>query len=280
MSEASQSMVVSADEYSQFRRHLETSSGILLGEGKEYLVVSRLRRLMSQRNLPTITELLYCMDRDRQLASQVVDAMTTNETLWFRDSHPYQIFRERILPELAAKSGQLRIWSAACSTGQEPYSLKIEEAEFQRKYPGKLKSGIKILATDISTSALTNARQGAYPWLAIRRGMSEEHLARYFQREGEDCWRIRTEMKSGIEFREFNLQSSYSSLGKFDVIFCRNVLIYFSNERKRDILIRMHALLPPGGYLLLGASEAMTQLGEYYEMVACHPGIMYCAKAR
>ena len=280
MSEASQSLVVTATEYSQFRRQLELSSGILLGDGKEYLVVSRLRRLMAQRNLPNITELLYCMDRDRQLESQVIDAMTTNETLWFRDSHPYQIFRERILPELADKGGQLRIWSAACSTGQEPYSLKMEEAEFQRKYPGRLRSPLKILATDISTSALQNARAGAYPWLAIRRGMSDDYLSRYFIKEGEDSWRIKNELKSGIEFREFNLQSNYSHLGKFDVIFCRNVLIYFSNERKREILIKMHALLPPGGYLLLGASEAMTQLGDYYEMVACHPGIIYRAKAR
>ncbi len=280
MTDSSQSLVVSADEYLQFRRHLETSSGILLGDGKEYLVVSRLRRLMAQRNLPNITELLYCMDRDRQLSSLVIDAMTTNETLWFRDSHPYKIFREKILPELAEKTGQIRVWSAACSTGQEPYSLKMEEAEFNRRFPGKLRSSMRILATDISTSALQTARQGAYPWLAIRRGMPEEYLERYFTREGEDSWRIRTELKSGIEYREFNLQSSYSSLGKFDVIFCRNVLIYFSNERKRDILIRMHELLPPGGYLFLGASEAMTQLGEYYEMIACHPGILYRAKAR
>lgn len=272
-------LMLTADEFGRFRDSLESASGILLSEGKEYLVLSRLRKLLVQRNLPNFSELIYCMERDRHLQSQVVDAMTTNETLWFRDSHPYDILRERLFPELSAQTGPIRIWSSACSTGQEPYSIKIQECEYRRAKPGSLPSGLQIIATDISTTALEQARQGAYQQIAIRRGMPDAHLNRYFDKTGDDQWTAKNDIRTGIEFREFNLQNSYSSLGKFDIIFCRNVLIYFSNERKRDILIRMHSALKSGGYLILGASESVIKLQDYYEMIQCHPGIIYRAKS-
>ena len=269
---------MSVDEYNRFRQLLEKNSGILLGDGKEYLVTSRLRRLMEREALHSVTELMSAMDRNRSLMENVVDAMTTNETLWFRDDHPYRIFRERLLPEIAAQRRPLKIWSSACSTGQEPYSLSIEIEDFKKKNPGQLMSGERILATDISPSSLQAAKDGVYQQLAIRRGMNDQHLKSYFETVDEDRWRINNQIKSRVEFRQQNLQQSFSLLGKFDIIFCRNVLIYFSSDLKYDILKRMHASLNPGGYLMLGASEAMNNLGDYFEMVQCHPGIVYRAK--
>lgn len=269
---------MSVDEYDRFRQLLEKNSGIMLGQGKEYLVVSRLRRLMEKESITSISDLIRAMERSRSLQEAVIDAMTTNETLWFRDEHPYRILREKLLPELAAQRRPIKIWSAACSTGQEPYSMSIEIEEFKRKNPGVMMSGERIVATDISPTALAVAKEGVYPQLAIRRGMNEQHLKNYFDDLPDGTWRIRQNVRSRVEFRSQNLQQSFALLGKFDVIFCRNVLIYFSADLKVDILRRMHASLNPGGYLMLGASEAMNNLSDYYEMVQCHPGIVYRAK--
>lgn len=270
---------LTADEYNRFRAVLEKNSGITLGLGKEYLVNSRLRRMMERESINSVTELLNNMERNRSLQEQVIDAMTTNETLWFRDDHPYRIFRDKLLPELSAQKRPLKIWSAACSTGQEPYSLSIEIEEYKKRFPGQLMTGERILATDISPSSLQQAKDGVYQALAIRRGMNDNHLKVYFDEDSEGRWRIRQNVRSRVEFRIQNLQQSFALLGKFDIIFIRNVLIYFSADLKMDILQRMHASLNPGGYLMLGASEAMNNLSDYYEMVQCHPGIVYRAKA-
>lgn len=269
---------MTADEYNRFRLMLEKSSGIMLGQGKEYLVTSRLRRLMERESINSITELMSAMERSRSLQETVIDAMTTNETLWFRDEHPYRIFREKLLPEIAAQRRPLKIWSAACSTGQEPYSLSMEIEEYKKRNPGQLMAGERILATDISPNSLAAAKEGVYQQLAIRRGMNDIHLKNYFDEDSDGRWRIRQNVRGRVEFRIQNLQQSFSMLGKFDIIFCRNVLIYFSAELKTDILRRMHASLNPGGYLMLGASEALNNLSDYYEMVQCHPGIVYRAK--
>ena len=269
---------MTADEYNRFRLMLEKNSGIMLGQGKEYLVTSRLRRMMERESINSITELMSAMERSRSLQETVIDAMTTNETLWFRDEHPYRIFREKLLPEIAAQRRPLKIWSAACSTGQEPYSLSMEIEEYKKRNPGQLMAGERILATDISPSSLAAAKEGVYQQLAIRRGMNDIHLKNYFDEDSDGRWRIRQNVRGRVEFRIQNLQQSFAMLGKFDIIFCRNVLIYFSAELKTDILRRMHASLNPGGYLMLGASEALNNLSDYYEMVQCHPGIVYRAK--
>lgn len=270
---------LTADEYLRFRQVLEKNSGITLGVGKEYLVNSRLRRMMEREGIGSFTELLNTMERNRSLQEKVIDAMTTNETLWFRDDHPYRIFRERLLPELSANKRPIKIWSAACSTGQEPYSLSIEIEEYKKRHPGQLMPGERILATDISTTVLDAAKEGIYQQLAIRRGMTDNYLKAYFNELEDGRWAIRQNIKSRVDFRIQNLQQSFTLLGKFDIIFIRNVLIYFSAELKQDILQRLHANLNPGGYLMLGASEAMNNLGDYYEMVQCHPGIVYRAKS-
>jgi chemotaxis protein methyltransferase CheR len=272
------SFSISATEYDQFKQKLEQYSGIMLGDNKEYLITSRLRRLLESEKLANLSELIQAMDRNLKLKGLVIDAMTTNETLWFRDDHPFKIFREKLLPELAKTRRPLRIWSAACSTGQEPYSLSIAIEEFKRLNPGALMGDVKIIATDISPTALAIAKEGLYPQLALKRGMGDAHLKQYFTQQGDDEWKINDEIKRRIEFRALNLQTSYSLLGKFDIVFCRNVLIYFSADFKMDILKRIHGTLNNDGHLFVGASEAVSNLADYYKMQQFNPGISYQAK--
>lgn len=269
---------VSGTEYQQFKQKLEEYSGITLGENKEYLITSRLRRLLETEKLTTIAELVSAMDRNLKLKESVVDAMTTNETLWFRDDHPFKIFKEKLLPELAKNRRPIKIWCAACSTGQEPYSLSIAVEEFKKSNPGVLVGDVKITATDISPSVLQIAKEGSYPQMALKRGMSDQNLKQYFVQKGDDQWQIKPEIRQRVDFRSLNLQSSFSMLGKFDLVFCRNVLIYFSAEFKQDILTRIHAQLNSEGHLFVGASEAVNNLGDYYQMRQFSPGIAYQAK--
>ncbi|AZZ91382.1 methyltransferase domain-containing protein [Hahella sp. KA22] len=274
-------MVNNAD-YDKFRDFLQKACGIVLGDNKQYLVQSRLRRIMADEKIETVGELVDKMSRSMRspLREAVVDAMTTNETLWFRDVHPFRILEEKILPELSANKGvtQIRIWSAACSTGQEPYSISMVTDEYRRKNLGGMRAALSIVATDLSASVLSAARKGEYEMLAIGRGLSKERMASYFTKTPDGSWKIKPEVARCVEFRSLNLLDSYSLLGKFDVIFCRNVLIYFSAELKKDILSRMHSALKPGGYLILGASESLGNLPDKFEMVHCSPGIIYRAK--
>lgn len=272
------SFSISPAEYKQFKQKLEQYSGIMLGNNKEYLITSRLRRLLENEKLANLADLTTAMDRNFKLKEAVIDAMTTNETLWFRDDHPFKIFREKLLPELAKTRRPLRIWSAACSTGQEPYSLSIAIEEFKRSNPGALMGDVKIIATDISPTALAIAKEGAYPQLALKRGMGEAQLKQYFKQVDVDEWKINDDIKRRIEFRSLNLQSNFSMLGKFDIVFCRNVLIYFSPELKEDILRKIHGTLNPDGHLFVGASEAVNNLSDYYQMKQFFPGISYQAK--
>ena len=272
------SFSISPAEYNQFKQKLEQYSGIMLGENKEYLITSRLRRLLENEKLANLSELVTSMDRNLKFKELVVDAMTTNETLLFRDDHPFKIFREKLLRDLAKTRKPLRIWSAACSPGQDPYSLRIAEEDFKKSKPGALVGDVKSIATDRSPSALAMAKEGAYPQLALKRGMWDVHLRQYFTQKGEDEWKINDDIKRRIEFRSLNLQTSYSMLGKFDIVFCRNVLIYFSPEFKLDILKRIHGTLNPEGHLFVGASEAVNNLADFYKMQQFNPGISYQAK--
>jgi len=271
---------ITPQEYEAFKSFLQDACGILLGDNKQYLVKSRLRRIMEENKLSTLGDLLDRVKRTGRssLKEVVIDAMTTNETLWFRDNHPFRILQEKLLPEFGdRKSAQsLRIWSAACSTGQEPYSVAMIIEEFRRQRPGRLRD-VKITATDISKSVLEVARRGEYEMIAIGRGLSPERQKQFFTPAMNGSWQIRPQIKNMVEFRELNLLERYM-LGKFDIVMCRNVLIYFSAELKKDILTRIHATLNPGGYLILGASESLNGLPHLYEMVQCHPGIIYRKK--
>lgn len=271
---------ISPKDYQAFKTFLQDSCGILLGDNKQYLVTSRLRKIMANTELKSLGELLERLRRQPRGALQesVIDAMTTNETLWFRDLHPFRILQNQLLPELAKKTSQpLRIWSAACSTGQEPYSIAMCIDEFRRLKPGQLRQNVQIVATDISRTVLAAARKGEYEMLAIGRGLSPERQRQYFTPAASGSWAIKPEIRRTVEFREINLLERYTH-GRFDIIFCRNVLIYFSADHKKDILSRLHQSLNPGGYLILGASESLNGMPDKYEMVQCQPGIIYRAK--
>lgn len=269
-------------DFQVFREFLEKACGIVLGDNKQYLVASRLNRLLEQHQINSLGELVSRIQSQPRagLREAVVDAMTTNETLWFRDAYPFDVLKHRLIPEfIKASPGQrLRIWSAACSSGQEPYSLSMSIDEFDRTNLGQLRGGAQIVATDLSGGILTAAKSAEYDSLSVARGLSAERLARYFDQSAPGRWTVKQPIRSRVEFRALNLLDSYAMLGKFDIVFCRNVLIYFSAELKKDILKRMHATLKPGGYLVLGASEALNGFPELYQMVQCSPGIVYQAK--
>jgi chemotaxis protein methyltransferase CheR len=268
------------EHYEEFRAFLEKACGIVLGDNKQYLVTSRLARLLGEYKVENLHGLIELMRNNSQrgLREAVVDAMTTNETLWFRDAHPFNILREKLLPELQrSASGPIRIWSAACSSGQEPYSISMIAEETRAGSFGAARQPVEIVATDLSRSMLEACKAAEYDQLSLSRGLSPERLQRFFEPVIADRWRVKKEVRQRVRFQSLNLLDSYLTLGKFDIIFCRNVLIYFAGERKLDILWRMHANLRPGGYLILGASEGLTDVGDYYQMVQCSPGIIYRA---
>ena len=183
-----------------------------------------------------------------------------------------------ILPALAQIPGRpLRFWSAACSSGQEPYSISMVVQEYILGKPGQLPWGVQITGTDISSTILKEANAGLYDNMSLARGVSPERRQRFFT-PLDDKWQLKLEIRGRASFKEFNLQQNYAALGKFDVIFCRNVLIYFSAELKRDILSRMALALNPGGYLILGSSEAISNLCDAFDMVHCAGGVIYQLK--
>ncbi|MYL27469.1 MULTISPECIES: CheR family methyltransferase [Halomonadaceae] len=272
---------ISQEDYRAFKEFLQDASGILLGDNKQYLVKSRLRRIMTENRFNSLGELVQRLRKQprSELRETVIDAMTTNETLWFRDTHPFRILEERLLGEMAAESSSqpLRIWSAACSTGQEPYSIAMVIDEYRRRNPGRLRRPVEIIATDVSKPVVDAAKDGIYELLALGRGLSADRQKHYFTQLPSGSWQVRKEIRDMVTFREHNLLERFGS-GRFDIVFCRNVLIYFSSDLKHDILVRTHGILKRGGYLILGASESLNGLNQYYEMVQCRPGIIYRAK--
>ncbi|OBU24320.1 CheR family methyltransferase [Photobacterium aquimaris] len=272
-------LTVNDQYYYDFCHYLEAQCGIVLGDNKQYLVRSRLSPLIKRFGMQSLSELLQLTlsGRNREVRVAVVDAMTTNETLWFRDGYPYTVLADKVLPELAAKRRSFKIWSAASSSGQEPYSIAMTILEQQQKRPGLLPN-IQITATDISQTMLDMCREGVYDQLALSRGLSSERRKLFFEPHVSGGMMVNSRVKQLVSFRSQNLKESYVLLGKFDVIFCRNVLIYFSAETKIKVLNQLAASLNPGGYLFLGASESLTGLCDKFEMVRCNPGIIYKLK--
>ncbi|MGD8886601.1 MAG: protein-glutamate O-methyltransferase CheR [Gammaproteobacteria bacterium] len=272
---------ISPDEYESFREFLEDASGIVLGDNKHYLITSRITRLMAELSIPSFSDLLARAQEDSRLRQRIMDAMTTNETSWFRDSYPYEFLTEKFYPERVRQSGKdpIRIWSAACSTGQEPYSVGITTREFLLKNPGLMSAdNIQIWGTDISSKALQHARAGLYDDVALSRGMSAELRKRYFRQE-DNQWRVSDDIKKRVNFQELNLKTGFASLGKFDIIFCRNVLIYFSPDLKADIMYRMAQALKPNGYLILGGSETISGYSEDFDIMRWKSvGVVYQLK--
>ncbi|MFV2056050.1 MAG: protein-glutamate O-methyltransferase CheR [Thiohalomonadales bacterium] len=266
-------------EFDDFRSYLEQHSGIVLSDNKGYLVASRLSQLMIQYKIESFADLIARIKSDASLSKRTLDAMTTNETSWFRDNYPYDLLQKELLPILVkSKLPRIRIWSAACSTGQEPYSMRIIIEEYLSKNPGLYsKENIEIMGTDISSRALGIAKQGSYDSAMAARGLLPERKQRFFIQQNES-WQVRDELKNAISFRELNLKQSFTSLGKFDIIFCRNVLIYFSAELKKDVLQRMAKALNPGGYLIVGGSESVNGYCEDFDLVSWNGGVIYRLK--
>lgn len=263
--------------YNEFRTFLEQQCGIVLGENKQYLVKSRLVPLVSTFKVDSLTTLIKKTQNpaERQLRAAVIDAMTTNETLWFRDEYPFELLKKRLLPELAKSTSSLKIWSAASSSGQEPYSIAMAVQEFQQSNSRTFPLGVQITGTDISTTMLEHCKNGFYDNLALSRGLSDERKRKFFTPVDNGMWQVKDSVKKMVNFRQFNLLNSYSLLGKFDLVFCRNVLIYFSPEIKTKIISQIHGSLNPNGYLFLGASESLSGLSNDFNMIRCSPGIIY-----
>jgi chemotaxis protein methyltransferase CheR len=268
---------VSPEGYLKFRQFLEKQCGIVLGENKQYLVRSRLASLLYKYSYSSADELINVVVRghDRGLLQSVIDAMTTNETLWFRDNYPFDLLVKDLLPDLAKTNRNIKIWSAACSSGQEPYSIAMAILEFQRQRPGILRGGVDIVATDLSSEMLSKCELGVYDELSLARGLSPQRRQTFFQQHEMGRMQIKPEVRRMVTFKSFNLLSSYAALGRFDIVFCRNVLIYFSADVKQRILQQIAGQLQPKGVLFLGASESISSASDTYSMVKCQPGLYY-----
>ena len=242
-----------------FRRLLERESGIALDSDKGYLVKSRLSALMEKQRITDLAHLMQRMGDDPRLLDAVVQAMTTNETMFFRDRAPFDAVRDVLIPRLLASHAatrRIRIWCAAASTGQEPYSLAMIMDEQARKLAGWQ---IEIVATDLSRRVIDLARDGLYNQFEVQRGLPIALLLRYFRREGE-MWRINEHLRSRVTFKTLNLMSDFHALGTFDIIFCRNVLIYFDVPTKKSVLARLSDALTLEGCLCLGSAETVAGL--------------------
>lgn len=252
---------ISTENYSFLQRQVFEGSGIVIDEGKHYLLEARLLPIVRRENLGSLDGLCARLKSSLGgiLRNEVVEAMTTNETFFFRDWAPFDALRTHVLPELRARhpaSRKIRLWSAAASTGQEAYSLSILLVEC-----GFADWNVEVVASDLSEAVLTKAARGSYSELEVNRGLPPEYLQRYFSKNGSE-WRVGGEIRRMVHFQKFDLRNDMARLGRFDVIFCRNVLIYFDVETKRHILRRMRAVMNPGGYLTLGAAETLLNIDD------------------
>ena len=264
-------------EFQEFRQSLKTLTGIVLGDHKRYLVTSRMEKLLPEEKIESMEELLQRMDHDSEFRQHVMDTMTTTETTWFKSVYPLEVLKDKFLPELASREPQkVRIWSAGCFTGQEPYSLSMAVQEYLESKPGTLPAdGIEILATELSLSMLNLAQKGIFEHMeSSGSGLTAARRERYFQ-PSEEGWNVVPELRDRISFRQLDLRETFEDLGQFDVIFCRNVLMYFSPVTRRDILTRMTGVLKSGGYLVLGATEPLPQYAENFEAVPWREGEVY-----
>ncbi|GAC27190.1 CheR family methyltransferase [Brumicola pallidula] len=263
--------------YERFGHFLHSKSGIVLGAAKQYLVRSRMVPLMHRFASADIDSLIQKVisQQDPVLTQAALEAMTTNETLWFRDKYPFEILFSKLLPELAKKQDRIRIWSAASSTGQEAYSIAMTIADFLRVNRGAFNRGIDIIGTDLSSKVIKTASAGTYDTLSLNRGLTDDVKRRYFTLNPDQSMTINADIRQWVSFRQFNLTSNFSTLGKFDIVFCRNVLIYFDAERKTVILQDISACLQSEGTLLLGASESLGNASNKFKMITQPTGLYY-----
>jgi chemotaxis protein methyltransferase CheR len=262
------------EDFGYLRKLLKKRSGLVLAPEKQYLAESRLLPLARRNGMSTLAELVGKLKTPHaaMLASQVVDAMTTNETYFFRDKIPFEHFRDTIMPALIAsraREKRIRIWCAAAATGQEPYSLAMT-----LKGMGAQLAGYKvhILATDLCAEVIERAREGIYSQFEVQRGLPIQQLVKFFTQVGER-WQIAPELRAMVQFRPLNLLADFKPLGSFDVVFCRNVLIYFDQATKTQVLERVARQMPDDGFLVLGAAETVVGLTETFKPIADKRGL-------
>lgn len=272
--------MLSDGDFSYISREIKNRSGLVLTPDKAYLLETRLASLMRKENVATLSEFIGLVRarRDEKLLSTITDALTTNETFFFRDKTPFDLLRDRIAPDLArAKRGaKIRLWCAACSTGQEPYSIAMLFDELRSSGRGL---DIEIVATDISDRVLEKARAGLYSQFEVQRGLPIQLLMKNFEKTG-DLWRISDRMRAMVRFQRLNLLEDLSSIGRFDVVFCRNVLIYFDQKTKGSILDRIAKLMPADGLLYLGGAETVLGVTEKFQPMPNQRGIYQIPAAK
>jgi chemotaxis protein methyltransferase CheR len=249
---------VSPPDYEFLRNLLRQRSGLILSADKQYLLESRLLPIVRKTGAAGLGELIRDLKTspNERLTVEIVEAMTTNESFFFRDKLPFDHFRDLVIPQLlAARASErrIRIWCAAASTGQEPYSLAMCLSEMGSRLAGWQ---IEILATDISTEVVERARSGIYSHFEVQRGLPIQLLVKYFSQVG-DRWQIAPQIRSMVEYQPLNLLHDFSRLGVFDLVICRNVLIYFSQDTKTDVLHRLASVTAADGFLMLGAAETV-----------------------
>jgi chemotaxis protein methyltransferase CheR len=271
---------VTPTDYEYLRKFLKERSGLDLSPDKQYLVESRLLPLARKASLPGIPDLvLKIRNGDGRLATDVVEAMTTNETFFFRDKIPFDHLRDTIMPGLIqarAARKSLRIWSAASSTGQEPYSIAMCLKEMGAALAGWR---IEIVATDLSQEVLEKSKAGVYSQFEVQRGLPIQLLMKYFTQVG-DIWQLNADVRAMVQFRQLNLLQDFSHLGTFDVIFCRNVLIYIDQGTKAVIFERMSKGLEADGTLLLGAAESVVGITDAFRPITDRRGLYQLNPAR
>lgn len=255
-------------EYEYLRKFLRDHSGLDLSADKQYLIESRLLPLARKAGISGIGELVQKLQGagSGALVTSVVEAMTTNETFFFRDKVPFDHFRDTIMPEIIkARAGRrsVRIWCAAGSTGQEPYSLAMSLKEMGAALTGWR---VEIIATDLSQEVLEKAKAGIYSQFEVQRGLPIQMLMKYFKQIGE-TWQINPELRAMIQHRQLNLLHDFAQLGTFDVIFCRNVLIYFDQDTKINIFNRLARQIEGDGFLVLGAAETVVGLTDTFRPI-------------
>lgn len=272
-------MSISPDDFDYIRKIVYDSSAIVLNPGKEYLVVSRLQPLINQQGLGSIGDLAAQLRGKpySALHKDVVEAMTTNETSFFRDMHPFEAMRKEIIPEMMkgrANTRSLHIWCGACSSGQEPYSLAMLIREH---FPMLANWNIHITASDLSDEILSKARSAWYGPLEISRGLPAPFMVKYFDRHGTG-WQVKKEIRDMITFRQMNLTGSWGAMSRLDIIMLRNVLIYFDQDTKRSILGQIRRLLKPDGYLFLGSAETTFNIDDAFKRAMFGRAVAYRLK--
>lgn len=271
---------IKTSDYQALQAYLRDACGILLRDSAQELARRRLRPVLDNHQLTSIEDLLEGLDRPGRsgLKEAVIDAITMSESRWFSDASVFSMLCDHVLPDLAGRNSGKRvaIWSAACSTGQEPYSLAMAISEFRERNPGSLGEG-RVLATDTSRSALEVARRAHYELGPDDTSVTPGRRERFFQSVEKGGWQVSPDIRALVEFRELNLLQR-ALPGKFDVVICQNALVYYSAEKRRAILARFHAALNPGGYLIAGSSELAGDVPDLYEPIECPSGNAYRKK--